>query len=360
VSYGSADATPLFVMLLGELRRWGLAPELVDRLLPHADRALAWIDDFGDRDGDGYVEYLRSSDRGVRHQSWKDSDGAICSLDGRTALGPIAPIEVQGYVYSAYLARAHFAQEAGDAPVAEHYRAKAATLKTAFNRDFWVEEHGWLAMALDADKRPVDGLASNMGHCLWTGILDEDHAAVVAKHLMSPDLFSGWGVRTLAVGARSYNPAGIHTGAVWPHDSAIGAAGLMRYGFVDEAHRIILGQLDAASAHGGRLPVLCGFDREDLESPVPYPEACTTRAWSAAAPLMFLRVLLRIDPWIPSGKLWLDPALPDGIRRLRVERIPLLGGRVTVDVDGDHVSVEDLPKAIELIRQPRAPLTATP
>jgi glycogen debranching enzyme len=358
VSYGSVDATPLFVMLLGEMRRWGLAPEVVDRLLPHADRALAWIESHGDRDGDGYVEYERASDRGPANQSWKDTDGAICSIDGRPALAPVAPCEVQGYVYAAYLARAHFASEAADVATAERYRAKAAALKTAFNRDYWVDEHGWLAMALDADKQPVDALASNVGHCLWTGILDEDRAEVVAKQLLSPELFSGWGVRTLSSGARSYNPIGAHTGAIWPHDNAIIAAGLMRYGFVDEAHRVISAQLEASALHGGRLPMLCGFDRDEIDAPVPYPEACTTRASSAAAPLMFLRVLLRIDPWVPYGKLWLDPALPSSISRLRVERIPLLGGRVTVDVDGDSWTVSDLPPAVELIRQPRAPLTA--
>jgi glycogen debranching enzyme len=358
VSFGSADATPLFVMLLGELRRWGLAPELVERLLPHADRALAWMEGPGDPDGDGYIEYERASDRGAEHQTWKDSPGAICGMDGRAALAPIATCEVQGYAYAAYLARAHFAHEAGDAATAERYRVRAATLKAAFNRDFWVEEQGWLALALDGEKRPVDALASNMGHCLWTGILDEDRASLVAKQLLSPELFSGWGVRTLAAGARSFNPIGVHTGAIWPHDNALIAAGLMRYGFVDEAHRIITAMLDASAVHGGRMPVLCGFDRTEVADPVPYPDVCTTRASSAAAPLMFLRTLLRIDPWIPYSKLWLDPALPPGTTRLRVERIPLLGGRVTVDVRGDDVEVEDLASSVELIRKPRQPLTA--
>ncbi len=361
VSYGSVDSSPLFVMLLGELRRWGLAPEVVDRLLPHADRALDWIDQWGDRDGDGYVEYERATDRGPRHQGWRDTDGAIVGLDGRGALTPIAAAEVQAYVYGAHLARAHFASEAGDAATAERHRTRAVTLKEAFNRDFWLEEHGWLACALDRDKRPVDSLTSAMGHCLWAGIVDEDRAAVVAKHLLAPELFTGWGVRTLASSSRAYDPFGLHTGAVWPHDTALALSGLMRYGHVDEAHRLALGLLDAATASGGRVPpLLCGFDRDDIALPLRMPDGSTARAWSAAAPFLVLRSLLRLDPWIPAGKLWLAPVLPQGISRLRVERIPLLGGRVSVDVDGDRVDVSDLPPGLELISEPRRPLTAAP
>ena len=174
IYYGSADATPLFVMLLGELRRWGLARELVDELLPNADRALAWIEEFGDADGDGYVEYHRATERGLANQGWKDSWDGIRYADGKVAEAPIALCEVQAYVYGAYLARAHFAFEAGDTATYERYRAKAADLKEAFNRDFWVEDKGWFAVGLDADKRPIDSLTSNMGHCLWTGIVDED------------------------------------------------------------------------------------------------------------------------------------------------------------------------------------------
>jgi glycogen debranching enzyme len=358
ISYGSVDATPLFVMLLGELRRWGLAPEVVDRLLPHADRALEWITSFGDRDGDGYVEYQRSTDRGERHQSWKDSADPIRSPDGQPAHGPLAPAEVQGYAYAAFRARSHFAAEAGDTAAAAHWRNVAAELQGGFNRDFWIDDAGWVAAALDGDKRPVGSLASNIGHCLWTGILYEDRAAIVAKHLVSDDLFSGWGLRTLAASMGGYDPIGPHTGAVWPHDNAACVAGLVRYGFVDEAHRLLMAQLEAAEADGGRLGVLCGFDRNDLRAPVRFPDPCSTRAWSAAAPLSFLRSLLRLDPWIPQGKLWLDPVLPAAIRRLRVERIPLLGGRVTVTVEGDTVEVEDLPPGIELISAPRRPLTS--
>jgi glycogen debranching enzyme len=357
ISYGAVDTTPLFVMLLGELRRWGLSHEVVDRLLVHADRALDWIVAHGDRDGDGYVEYQRATDRGERHQSWKDSASPIRFPDGTVAAGPLAVAEVQGYVYAAYTARAHFAAEVGDEQAAEAWRFRAAALRAAFNRDFWVEQAGWFALALDGDKRQVPALASNVGHCLWTGIVDQDKAAVLVKHLLSNDLFSGWGLRTLGASMGGFDPLGLHMGAVWPHDNAICAAGLVRYGYVEEAHRIVLAQMEAglSGGGGGRLPIVAGFDHEDVRGPIRLPDACDTRALSAAAPLLHLRSLLRLDPWIPQGKLSLSPVLPPDIGRLRVERIPLVGGTATVTVEGDRVEVEDLPPDIELVAAPRDP-----
>jgi glycogen debranching enzyme len=360
VYYGTADATPLFVMLLGELRRWGLAGEIVDQLMPHADRAMEWIEQYGDRDGDGYVEYQRATDRGLVNQGWKDSWDGVRFADGEVAKAPIALCEVQGYVYGAYLARAHFAHEQGDTATVERFRTKAAALKEAFNRDFWLEDRGWYAIALDGRKRPVDSLASNMGHCLWTGIVDEDKAARVAEHLLSPEMFSGWGVRTLAKTMGGYNPISYHCGSVWPHDNAVIAAGLMRYGFVEEAQRVIMGMLDAADSQGGRLPELfTGLDREDFPGVVGYPTSCSPQAWAAASPLLFLRTLLRLEPWVPHQKVWLSPALPPQIHRLRVYRIPLGGRRVGVQADDGNVKVEGLPADVELITVPRDPLTAT-
>jgi glycogen debranching enzyme len=266
---------------------------------------------------------------------------------------------VQGYVYGAYLARAHFANEVGDADTAQRFRAKAAALKDAFNRDFWLDDRGWYAMGLDADKQPVDALASNMGHCLWTGIVDEEKAPVVAERLLSADMYSGWGIRTLGQSMTGYNPISYHCGSVWPHDNAIIAAGLMRYGFVEEAQRVVMAVMAAAVHQGYRVPELyAGLTRGDLPFPVPYPSACSPQAWSAASPLLFLRTLLRLDPWVPYGKVWVDPALPPEITRLRVDRIPLAGCRVTVDVDGDSVRIEGLPPELEQVRRPRHPLTA--
>jgi glycogen debranching enzyme len=359
IYYGTADATPLFVMLLGELRRWGLAPELVDELLPNADRALAWIEEFGDVDGDGYVEYHRATDRGLANQGWKDSWDGIRYADGRVAQAPIALCEVQAYTYGAYLARAHFAFEAGDNERFERYRRKATDLKAAFNRDFWLEDRGWFAVGLDADKQPIDSLTSNIGHCLWTGIVEEDKAQAVARHLLGSDMYSGWGVRTLATSMGGYNPVSYHCGSVWPHDTAIAAAGLARYGFEEGAQRLVMSLIDAGAAQGGRLPELySGLDRKELPMPVGYPTSCSPQAWSAASPLLCLRTLLRFDPWVPYGKTWLAPMVPPEIGSLRVEGIPLAGARINVEVADGSVTVEGLPEGIELIQTPRHPATA--
>ncbi len=360
IYYGTADATPLFVMLLGELRRWGLAREAVDELLPHANRAIEWITEFGDRDGDGYVEYQRTCDRGLVNQGWKDSREAVRFADGRLAEPPVALAEVQGYVYGAYLARSFFAAEHGDTGLATRLRQRAADLKEAFNRDFWLPERGWLAMGLDRHKRPIDALTSNMGHCLWTGILDADKADAVARRLLSPDMFSGWGIRTLASSMVGYNPISYHCGSVWPHDNAICAAGLMRYGYVREAQRVIMATLDAAARQGGRLPELySGLDRLELPMVVGIPTSGSPQAWAAASPLLMLRTLLRLDPWVPRGKVWLHPAIPEQIGRLHVGRIPLAGARVSVTVENGQAKVEGLPDDLELVDAPRHPLTGS-
>ncbi|MGD9995896.1 MAG: glycogen debranching N-terminal domain-containing protein [Ilumatobacteraceae bacterium] len=335
VYYGSIDATPLFVMLLGELRRWDPRDELVDQLLPHADRAMQWIEQYGDRDGDGYVEYERLNPHGLANQGWKDSWDSIRHLDGQLAEGPIALCEVQGYVHAAYLARAHFAWETGDHATFQRCCARAAELRRRFDEDFWDDEHGWFALGLDGDKRRINTLASNVGHCLWTGIVEPDKAALVARRLLSPAMFTGYGIRTLATTMPSYNPISYHNGSVWPHDNAICAAGLARYGFIEEAGRIISGQLEVARANDGRLPELfAGFDSGALGVPVPFPTSCSPQAWAAASPLLWLRTLLRLDPVAAEGRLWLDPWRPDGIDELQVTGIRV--GRSTIDVHVDR------------------------
>lgn len=359
IYYGTADATPLFVMLLGELRRWGLAREAVEELLPHADRALDWVEHYGDLDGDGYVEYRRATDRGLANQGWKDSWDGIRYADGRVAHAPIALAEVQAYVYGAFLARAHFAHEHGDEATRDRYARRAADLKAAFNRDFWLEDHGWYAVGLDPDKKPIDSLTSNIGHCLWTGIVDDDRAGILAEKLMSAEMFSGWGTRTLATSMGGYNPISYHCGSVWPHDTAIVASGLARYNFVEEAQRLVMALIDAGAIMGGRLPELfSGLGRDELRVPVDYPTSCSPQAWSAASSLLALRTLLRFDPWVPYGKTWLVPMLPEQIGRLRVEGIPLAGTRVSIEVEGDSVSIDGLPEGIQLMREPRNPASA--
>jgi glycogen debranching enzyme len=355
IYYGSADATPLFVMVLGELQRWGNRQGDVDALLPAADRALEWISRFGDKDGDGYVEYERASDRGLVNQGWKDSWDAIRFADGRLARAPLAMCEVQGYVYAALVARSHFATENDDHELAEQLRTRAGALKAAFNRDFWLEEQGFFAMALDADKTPVDGLASNMGHCLWTGIVDEDKAPLVAKHLVSDEtLFCGWGVRTLAETVKGYNPISYHCGSVWPHDNAIAAAGLMRYGFVEESHQIMEGMIAAAPFFDNRLPELfAGLSRAQFRFPVSYPTSCSPQAWAAAAPLLFLRTMLRFEPDIRNATLHLTPRVPDWIGALALEQVPLMGGQLSIRVEGDRLEVRSAPDGLTIVEAPR-------
>lgn len=356
--YGSIDATPLFVMLLGELRRWGLEHQFVDQLLPHADRAIEWIENFGDRDGDGYVEYERQNPRGLANQGWKDSWDAIRFADGRLAEPPIALCEVQGYVYAAYVARAHFAREAGDEPLFRHFRSKADALRKRFNEDFWLEEQGCFALGIDGRNQPIDAVASNQGHCLWTGIVDPERAASVADRLLAPDMFSGWGVRTLSSTMAAYNPVSYHNGSVWPHDNALCASGLSRYGFYDHAHRIIGAQLAVANERGGSLPELfAGFDRREIPVPAAYPASCSPQAWAAASPMLWLRTLLRLDPWVPRGKVWLAPRLPEWINHLEVQDIELGGNKLSVRVEADEVEV-NLDGDLEVIHQLREPLAA--
>jgi glycogen debranching enzyme len=357
VYYGSVDATPLFVMLLGELARWGSRPREVDALLPAADRALSWIDEFGDRDGDGYVEYLRASDRGLENQGWKDSHDSTRFADGRLAQAPIALCEVQGYVYAALLARADLALLAGDHDRATALRTRAARLKASFNRDFWLDDRGWLAMGLDRDKRPIDALTSNIGHCLWTGILDQDKAEAVARRLLSPELFSGWGVRTLATSMNGFNPISYHNGSVWPHDNAIAAAGLMRYGFVEAAHRVMDGIVDVATFFGERLPELFGgFSRAELPFPVRYPTSCSPQAWAAATPLLFLRAMLRLEPDGPNARVNLAPEVPERVGELLLKGVDLFEGKLSLEIADGRCRVLEQPPGITFVD---APMDAT-
>jgi glycogen debranching enzyme len=350
VYYGTVDATPLFVCLLGELWRWGLRGEELDQLLPHADHALRWISTHGDADGDGFVEYERLTDHGLRNQGWKDSWDGINFADGRIAEAPIALSEVQGYVYQALISRAAIARHQGDGDRADSLASRAADLKRAFNERFWLEDRGWYAIGLDRTKTPIDALASNMGHCLWTGIVDEDKAARVAEVLLSAEMFSGWGIRTLATTMGAYNPLSYHNGSVWPHDNAMAVAGLMRYGFVEQAQTVAQAILEAAGCFGGRLPELfTGFNRQDFPRPVPYPTSCSPQAWAAATPLMLLRSLLRFDPDLPNREVSVDPALPASIPTLRVTNVPLADARLTLATGADGTLIDGLPEEIRAV-----------
>ncbi|MEH3140462.1 MAG: amylo-alpha-1,6-glucosidase [Mycobacterium kyogaense] len=349
--YGTVDATPLFVMLLGELDRWGALPDEDRRsLVTAADRALDWIAEYGDADGDGFVEYQRHTDSGLLNQGWKDSFDGVPHADGHPAVPPIALCEVQGYVYAAYLARAGLAEHDDDHDLAASWRVRATHLKEAFNRAFWMPEVSAYALALDGSKRHVDAVSSNMAHCLWTGIVDDDNAAAVAAHLISPAMSSGFGLRTLSANMTAYNPMSYHNGSIWPHDNAIAVAGLARYGFLEEAQRISLDVIDASEHFGGRWPELfCGLDRLTFARPVPYPTSCSPQAWASAAPRLLLRSLLQFDPDVPQGILHVSPALPARLLPLRLEGMPLASARIdiAVAVDGS-VEIDGLPAGIEL------------
>jgi glycogen debranching enzyme len=327
--YGAHDTTQLFLIVLDEYERWTGDAELVRRLEPNARRALAWIDEHGDLDGDGYLEYESRSAKGLKNHCWKDSDDSIQYADGRIALGPIATCEIQGYTYDARLRVARLLREVwGDRELADEQERLAAKLRERFNRDFWSPELGTYALALDGEKRQVEAAASNAGHLLWSGIVPKSRAWAVADRLLREDLFSGWGIRTLSSEMRGYNPLEYHCGTVWPHDSAICAAGMRRYGLRAHAQRICRAVLDAAVAFEHRLPELfAGFERDETNIPVPYPDALAPQAWAAAAPLLALRTLLGLD--VVDGRLRAEPRVPRELGTIQIHGLRARSRRAT-------------------------------
>jgi glycogen debranching enzyme len=287
--YGSVDATPLFLVLLGAYVEHTGDTHLARRLQPHARAAVGWMLDHGGLTSRGYLVY-RADRGGLANQNWKDSPGAICSADGSRPTGPVMAAGAQGYAYDALRRTAWLARTAwADEVYAALLEQAAADLRDRFQRDFWMPEHDFPALALDGAGRRVDALASDAGHLLWSGLLDKEYGEQVGRRLLQPDFFSGWGVRTLAAGQPAYHPLSYHRGSVWPHDNAVIALGLARYGLHDEAREIARGLVDAAAASGHRLPeVLAGYGRDVHGEPVPYPHACVREARSAAAPLALL------------------------------------------------------------------------
>jgi glycogen debranching enzyme len=327
--YGSADATPLYVVLLDEYERWTGDRKLVRDLEREARAALSWIDEYADLMGTGYVWYRRRNEEtGLENQCWKDSWDSISYHDGRLPDFPRATCELQGYAYDAKLRGARLARQVWKDPaLADRLEKEAADLKRRFNRDFWVSDGEYFALALDTEGKQVDALASNNGHLLWSGIVDKSKAKAVARHLLGPKLFSGWGVRTLAEGEGRYNPIGYHVGTIWPFDNSFIAWGLRRYGFKDEAAQIAAGILEAAELFAGRLPeAFGGYGREVTKYPVQYPTACSPQAWSTGAPLLLLRTMLGLEPL--GDHLVVDPALPLEIGRLELLDIPGRWGRM--------------------------------
>jgi glycogen debranching enzyme len=328
--YGAVDATPLFLCLLGEHANWTGSLDLFRDLRPQVDEALNWIDEYGDLDGDGLLEYHRRSRAGLENQGWKDSWDAIVHEDGELVRSPTALVEVQGYVIAAKNRMARMFELDGDPVRAERLRADAAHVAVELER-FWLDDRGFYSMALDADKRASRALASNQGHLLWSVAIPRERAAAVRTALMSDGLYSGWGVRTLSDDERAFNPVGYHVGTVWPHDNAFFAVGLRKYGF-DEAFLRIFGDLiDAAGNFSDfRLPELfAGFARTDYESPVPYPVACSPQAWAAGAlPSMLIAGLGLVPNGLERRLCISRPSLPRQVSRLALNGLRVAGARI--------------------------------
>jgi glycogen debranching enzyme len=343
VYYGTVDATPLWVCLLHDAWRWGMPAAEVEVLLPAMTAALEWMDGDGDADGDGFLEYLDATGRGLANQGWKDSGDSVQWRDGELATGPIALCEVQAYAYEAALGGAALLDAFGR-PGADRWRAWAAELADRFRAAFWVHDESgpYPAIALDAQKRPVDALTSNIGHLLGTGLLDAAEEAAVARRLGSPELDSGYGLRTMATTAAGYWPMRYHGGSVWTHDTAIAIAGLVRAGHSDVATRLAEGLLAAAADVDDQLPELYAGDaRGSVPHVVPYPSACHPQAWSAASAVVLLVAFLGLDPDVPGGTLRIAPAAPSPFGRLRVSGLRIGARDVTVEVAGDG-SVREL------------------
>jgi glycogen debranching enzyme len=341
--YGAADSTPLYLICLDEYERWTGNANLVRELEMEARAALSWIDKYGDLNGDGYVEYdRRNKETGLENQCWKDSWNSILFADGTLSRRPLAVCEIQGYVYDAKVRCARLARTFwGDPELAQRLEKEAAEFKRRFNQDFWIEKRQFFALALDGDGRQVDSLTSNIGHLLCSGIVDEEKADVCVRHLMSNELFSGWGIRTMAEGEGGYNPLGYHIGTVWPHDNSIIALGLRRYGYDEAAAYIALAMLEAARFFEGRLPeAFAGYTRNLTGFPVEYPTACSPQAWATGTPLLLIRTMLGLEP--KGDRLTVQPAIPKTLGHLTVKGIPGRWGRTDASGIGNVVVSESI------------------
>ncbi|MBI4526111.1 MAG: amylo-alpha-1,6-glucosidase [Deltaproteobacteria bacterium] len=333
--YGTVDATPLFVMLAGAYFDHTYDLEFIEKIWPSIDLALRWMDDYGDQDGDRFVEYARQSSRGLLHQGWKDSWDSVFHADGSLVQGSVALCEVQGYAYAARLSAAKLAAALGENARAAILLKQAEDLRTHFEEAFWLEELSTYALALDGEKNPCRVKASNAGHCLLSGITSPPHARSVAEALMAESCFSGWGVRTLATSEARYNPMSYHNGSIWPHDNALVAAGLSRYGFREEVKRIFQALFDAClSFELRRLPELyCGFPRKKGEGPIPYPVACSPQSWAAGSVFLLLQACLGMTFEIPQSRItFKNPVLPDFLDEVRLKNVRVGEGAVDLNI----------------------------
>jgi glycogen debranching enzyme len=344
--YGSIDSTPLYLVLLAETWRWTDDTAFARRMRGPALLALEWIDTYGDRDGDGFVEYSRQVDHGLANQSWKDSGDSQRFADGRFAEPPIAAVEVQGYVYDAKRGLAQLAREVWrDPALAERLDREADELRARFDEAFWVDERrGFFALALDGQKQQVDARCSNMGHLLWSGVVLPERVASLVDQLLSEELWTGWGIRTMASDAAAFNPISYHNGTVWPHDTALAAWGLARHGYVAEARRIGRALIEAAAHFDWSLPeVFAGYARDETPFPIAYPTAARPQAWAAGTPILLVRVLLGIEPDRERQRLTstVTDELPSWLDGLRIEGVRAYGRTWTVAVERGHVTIAE-------------------
>ncbi|MFF3055331.1 glycogen debranching N-terminal domain-containing protein [Streptomyces sp. NPDC057909] len=355
--YGTVDATPLWITLLHDAWRWGLAPEQVEQLLPHAESALAWMRDHGDADGDGFLKYIDRTGRGLANQGWKDSGDSIRYRDGRFATSPIALCEVQAYAYEAARGGADLLRAFGR-PGADRWEEWAERLRDRFRSHFWVEdERGpYPAVALDGDKKPVDSVTSGFGQLLGTGLLNHDESALLAGRLGAPDLDSGHGLRTLSSDSVAYNPYGYHIGSIWPHDTAIAVHGLVRAGFPETAASLSRGLLTASAGFDARLPELfAGHGAATGARPSPYPASCRPQAWAAASSVMILQSMLGLSADVPGGTLTVAPGFAEEYRPLKVEGLDIAGGRLDISIEADGTAHIEAPNGLVVKREHMTP-----
>ncbi|WP_051343907.1 glycogen debranching N-terminal domain-containing protein [Alicyclobacillus herbarius] len=332
--YGTIDATPLFLNLAADYALWSGDAEWLRRLLPHVEAAFAWIEQYGDRDGDGFLEYFSESSNGIANQGWKDSGDSIHHKDGSLAKGPIALCEVQGYVYRAYTRWAQVYRWLGLPDTSMECERRAERLQRQFIQAFWMEDEDAIALALDGEKKPVRTLTSNMGQVLWSGILPQALADCLIDRLLKEDLFSGFGIRTLSTLEVTYNPLSYHNGSVWPHDNSIIIAGVAGYGRRDAVAQLVEGLLNAAQGFDlYRLPELfAGIPAGKTSKPVPYPVSCSPQAWAAATPILVLTAILGFNPNVPDGYISLNPSLPSSIPRLKIESLRIGSGTLSLEL----------------------------
>jgi glycogen debranching enzyme len=360
--YGSIDSTPLFLMLAALYYEWTADTRTIKELMPAIRRGIQWMEVYGDATGDGYLDYAKRSAKGLVNQGWKDSWDAVVHANGTLAHAPIALAEVQGYAYAARVRLAPILERAGEAKLAARLRRDAKKLQQRFNREFWLPDRRFYAMALDGDHRPVESTSSNPSHGLWTGIIDHAHAADTVARLMENDMFSGWGLRTLSGGSPRFNPIGYHLGSVWPHDNSIAAMGFKMYGFEDELNEVATALFDAAASFPYfRLPELFGGEmRSAHHAPVPYPVACRPQAWAAGAFPLITQAILGLKPEAPEKRLRVvNPKLPYWLNTVQVRNLRVGTGRVTLQYrregNDTRVEIQDASGDIDVVISTRWP-----